>query len=69
MATGLTQTFAQVGAMRAVSGLGSSVQHPVGAAILVSYFEKRAAVSSLCIIRRETSARFVLRPLAARCCY
>lgn len=40
MATGLTQTFAQVGAMRGLSGLGSSVQHPVGAAILVSYFEK-----------------------------
>jgi FSR family fosmidomycin resistance protein-like MFS transporter len=40
MATGLTQNFAQVGAMRGFSGLGSSVQHPVGSAILVSYFEK-----------------------------
>jgi MFS family permease len=40
MATGLTQNFVQVGAMRGLSGLGSSVQHPVGSAILVSYFEK-----------------------------
>jgi MFS family permease len=40
MATGLAQNFAQIGALRGLSGLGSSVQHPVGAAILVSYFEK-----------------------------
>ena len=40
MATGSTQNFVQVGAMRGLSGLGSSVQHPVGSAILVSYFEK-----------------------------
>ena len=40
MATGLTHSFGQVGAMRGLSGLGSSVQHPVGSAILVSYFEK-----------------------------
>lgn len=40
MATGLTQNFVQVGAMRGLSGLGSSAQHPVGSAILVSYFEK-----------------------------
>ncbi len=40
MATGLSQNFVQVGAMRGLSGLGSSVQHPVGSAVLVSYFEK-----------------------------
>jgi MFS family permease len=40
MGTGLAQNFVQVGAMRGLSGLGSSVQHPVGSAILVSYFEK-----------------------------
>jgi FSR family fosmidomycin resistance protein-like MFS transporter len=40
MATGLAQNFAQVGALRGLSGLGSSAQHPVGSAILVSYFEK-----------------------------
>ena len=40
MATGLSQNFVQVGAMRGLSGLGSSAQHPVGSAILVSYFEK-----------------------------
>jgi FSR family fosmidomycin resistance protein-like MFS transporter len=40
MATGLAQNFAQIGAMRGLSGLGSSAQHPVGSAILVSYFEK-----------------------------
>jgi FSR family fosmidomycin resistance protein-like MFS transporter len=40
MATGLAQNFAQIGALRGLSGLGSSAQHPVGSAILVSYFEK-----------------------------
>ena len=40
MATGSAQNFAQIGAMRGLSGLGSSAQHPVGSAILVSYFEK-----------------------------
>jgi FSR family fosmidomycin resistance protein-like MFS transporter len=40
MATGLAQNFVQIGAMRGLSGLGSSVQHPVGSAILVSHFEK-----------------------------
>jgi len=40
MATGLAQNFVQIGAMRGLSGLGSSAQHPVGSAILVSYFEK-----------------------------
>jgi FSR family fosmidomycin resistance protein-like MFS transporter len=40
MGTGLAQNFVQVGAMRGLSGLGSSAQHPVGSAILVSYFEK-----------------------------
>jgi FSR family fosmidomycin resistance protein-like MFS transporter len=39
-ATGLAQNFAQVGVMRGLSGLGSSAQHPVGSAILVSYFQK-----------------------------
>ncbi|MGH7824365.1 MAG: MFS transporter [Candidatus Binatia bacterium] len=40
MTTGLSQNLAQVGTLRGLSGLGSSVQHPVGAAVLVSYFEK-----------------------------
>jgi FSR family fosmidomycin resistance protein-like MFS transporter len=40
MATGLAQNFVQIGAMRGLSGMGSSAQHPVGSAILVSYFEK-----------------------------
>jgi MFS family permease len=40
MATGLAQNFVQIGAMRGLSGLGSSVQHPVGSAILVSHFKK-----------------------------
>jgi MFS family permease len=40
MATGFSQNLMQVGLMRGLTGMGSSVQHPVGAAILVSYFEK-----------------------------
>ena len=40
VATGLSQNLLQVGTMRALSGLGSSAQHPVGGAILVSYFQK-----------------------------
>jgi MFS family permease len=40
MATGSAHDFAQIGALRGLSGLGSSAQHPVGSAILVSYFEK-----------------------------
>ncbi len=39
-ATGFAQNFAQIGVMRGLSGVGSSAQHPVGSAILVSYFEK-----------------------------
>ncbi|MFQ5853636.1 MAG: MFS transporter, partial [Candidatus Binatia bacterium] len=38
--TGFTNTFAQVAVTRGLSGVGSSSQHPVGSAILVSYFEK-----------------------------
>ncbi|HWP57841.1 MAG TPA: MFS transporter [Candidatus Acidoferrales bacterium] len=48
MLTGLAQSFAQVATMRALTGLGSSVQHPVGSAILVSYFkEARGRVLTL----------------------
>ncbi len=43
MATGFSQNLMQVGLMRGLAGMGSSVQHPVGAAILVSYFEKARA--------------------------
>jgi len=39
-ATGFAQNFAQIGVMRGLSGVGSSAQHPVGSAILVSYFQK-----------------------------
>jgi MFS family permease len=39
-ATGFAQNFGQVGVMRGLAGLGSSAQHPVGSAILVSYFQK-----------------------------
>lgn len=40
MATGFAQNFTQVAVMRGLAGVGSSVQHPVGSAILISYFEK-----------------------------
>jgi FSR family fosmidomycin resistance protein-like MFS transporter len=39
MLTGFAQTFGQIAAVRGLTGLGSSVQHPVGSAILVSYFK------------------------------
>ena len=39
MLTGLAQSFGQVAIMRGLTGVGSSVQHPVGSAILVSYFK------------------------------
>lgn len=37
---GFTHNFTQVFINRMLAGTGSSVQHPVGAAILISYFEK-----------------------------
>jgi len=40
MATGLAQNFTQVALLRGLARVGSSVQHPVGSAILISYFEK-----------------------------
>lgn len=38
--TGFAQSVFQVGVLRGFAGVGSSVQHPVGSAVLVSYFEK-----------------------------
>ena len=60
MTTGLAQNFVQIGAMRGLSGLGSSAQHPVGSAILVSYFEKARRITC-----RYTSSQW---RLTARSC-
>lgn len=40
IATGFCQSFSQVALVRGLSGLGSSAQHPVGSAVLVSYFDR-----------------------------
>ncbi|MBI4317223.1 MAG: MFS transporter [Chloroflexi bacterium] len=40
MVTGLTQSFEQVLGARAISGVGSSAQNPVGSVILVTIFRK-----------------------------
>jgi MFS family permease len=40
IATGMSQNFAQVTAARVAGGVGASAQHPVGSAILVSYFQE-----------------------------
>lgn len=40
MLTGFSQNFVQLTVLRGLAGMGSSAQHPVGAAILISYFEK-----------------------------
>lgn len=40
MCTGWAQSFTQIALLRGLAGVGSSVQHPVGSAILVSHFEK-----------------------------
>ncbi len=40
IATGFSQSYNQVALTRGLTGIGSSAQHPVGSAILISYFEK-----------------------------
>jgi MFS transporter, FSR family, fosmidomycin resistance protein len=41
--TGLSQTFTQLLVTRALSGAGTSAEHPIGSAMLVSYFDRARA--------------------------
>jgi MFS transporter, FSR family, fosmidomycin resistance protein len=40
LATGASHSYTQVAVSRTLAGVGSSAQHPVGSAILISYFPK-----------------------------